>query len=219
MIIAIAIIIGIIALSAVIFFIVKNRTKDEPCDDPVEDLKPIIYIYPQEKMDVSVKLGYPDKLTVTYPQYKDSWEVEAYPNGKLIDKKTNKELYSLFWEGYNTLNNGIKDEGFIVEGKDAYKFLEEKLETLGLNDREAEEFIIYWLPKLQNNKYNYIRFETMEEQDENMPLIISPKPDSVIRINMEYKQLDKKIEIKEQKLTTPERTGFTVVEWGGTILK
>ena len=34
---------------------------------------------------------------------------------------------------------------------------------LGLNDREAEEFIVYWLPKLEENKYNLIRFETAEE--------------------------------------------------------
>ena len=188
-------------------------------ENEVEDLKPIIYLYPTKEMDVSVKLGHKDKLTVSYPEYNDGWEVKAYPSGKLIDKSTNRELYSLFWEGYNTLNNSIKDEGFIVEGKDASKFLEEKLKVLGLNDREAEEFIIYWLPKLQNNKYNYIRFETKEEQDENMPLIINPKPDSIIRINMEFKAIDKKIEIKEQKLITPKRTGFTVVEWGGTILQ
>ena len=40
---------------------------------------------------------------------------------------------------------------------------EEKLAILGLNEREAEEFIIYWLPKLESNKYNYIRFATEEE--------------------------------------------------------
>ena len=36
---------------------------------------------------------------------------------------------------------------------------------------------------------------------------------------MDYKALDKPIEVKEQKLTTPERNGFTVVEWGGSIIK
>ena len=45
--------------------------------------------------------------------------------------------------------------GFVVEGKDTIKFLEEKLKQLGLTDKEADEFIIYWLPKLENNKYNY----------------------------------------------------------------
>lgn len=183
------------------------------------DYKPIIYLYPTDITDVTVKLGYPDKLIVTYPKYDKEWDVVAYPNGKLIDKKTNRELYSLFWEGYNTESNNIKEEGFIVKGDSVQEFLEEKLSILGLNEKEQEEFIIYWLPKLMNNKYNYIRFETMEEQNRNMPLIIDPKPDTVIRVNMEYKALDDKIEIKEQKLNSPKREGFTVVEWGGTILE
>ena len=34
-------------------------------------------------------------------------------------------------------------------------------------------------------------------------------------INLGYN----KIQIKEQKLITPQRTGFTVVEWGGTEIK
>lgn len=30
---------------------------------------------------------------------------------------------------------------------------EEKLEILGLNYKETEEFIVYWLPKLEQNEY------------------------------------------------------------------
>jgi len=33
---------------------------------------------------------------------------------------------------------------------------------------------------------------------------------------MEFKPLDKPIKVQEQKIITPKRTGFTVVEWGGT---
>jgi len=45
----------------------------------VEDLvgKPIIYIYPIEKMDVEVKLGNPQYLSCTYPKYKNGWSVTA----------------------------------------------------------------------------------------------------------------------------------------------
>ena len=113
----------------------------------------------------------------------------------------------------------IKEDGFVVKGKDSIKFLEEKLEILGLNERESEEFIVYWLPKLEANKYNYIRFETIEEIEEDMPLIINPVPDTMIRIVMNFKGLDKPINVKEQKLTTPIREGFTIVEWGGTEIK
>ena len=72
------------------------------------------------------------------------------------------------------------------------------------------------VPKLESNKYNYIRFMTREEIDNNMELDINPKPDTLIRVMMEYKGLDKKIKVKDQKLPQVERTGYTVVEWGGT---
>lgn len=180
--------------------------------------KPIIYIYPEEEMEVSVKVGYPDKLTHTYPKYQDEWKVIAKPDGSLVDIKTGRNLYALYWEGKNTEKTKV-EEGFVVKGEDTISFLEEKLEILGLNEREANEFIIYWLPKLENNKYNYIRFETEEEINRNMPLYINPKPESLIRVMMEYKPLNKKIEVKEQKLETPKREGYTVVEWGGTEIK
>ena len=66
------------------------------------------------------------------------------------------------------------------------------------------------------NKYNYIRFETLDEINSYMPLIIEPQPDTLIRVLMDYKPLDKKINVNEQQLSTPIRNGFTVVEWGGS---
>lgn len=185
----------------------------------VDPAKPIIYLYPEETLDVEVKLGNPEYLSCTYPIYEDGWKVIANPDGNLIDKKTGRNLYALYWEGENIPKQINMQEGFCIKGEDTSKFLEEKLELLGLNEKEAEEFIIYWLPKMQNNKYNFIRFETIEEQNSSMPLEVTPKPDSVIRIMMDWKALDEKIEVSEQKLVTPEREGFTLVEWGGSELK
>ena len=180
--------------------------------------KPIIYLYPEDKTEVTVKVGNPQNLTHTYPKYENEWKVLAKPNGDLKDLKTGRNLYALYWEGINTVEPNM-NEGFIVKGEDTIKFLEEKLEILGLNEREAEEFIVYWLPKLESNKYNFIRFQTEKEINNNMPLEITPKPDTVIRIVMEFKGLEEPIQIQEQKLSTPQRTGFTVVEWGGTEIK
>ena len=79
--------------------------------------------------------------------------------------------------------------------------------------------IIYWLPQLEANAYNYIRFDLNETMDKYMPLNISPKPDTVIRVSMVFEGLEKPISVREQKITTPERNGFTVVEWGGSEIK
>lgn len=181
--------------------------------------KPIIYLYPVERTEVNIKLGNPEYLSCTYPKYEDVWKVIANPDGNLIDKKTGRNLYALYWEGENIPKQINMQEGFCIKGEDTAKFLEEKLEILGLTEREAEEFIIYWLPKMEDNKYNYIRFETIEEQNDSMPLDVTPRPDSIIRIMMDWKALDEKIEVNEQKLVPPEREGFTLVEWGGSELK
>lgn len=214
-------IIGLIITTVSIVFLVRviNTKKCDPNDpnEPV-DYKPVIYLYPEKETDITVKLGYKDKLLVSYPKYIDGWSVTAYPDGTLIDKDTGRKLYSLYWEGKHT-EPVVLDEGFIVRGEDSIEFLEEKLAILGLNDKEIEEFIIYWLPKLQENKCNYIRFADIDEINKNMPLEFSKEPDTIIRVLMQYKALNKPIKVKEQKLNTPNRVGFVVVEWGGSIIK
>ncbi len=181
----------------------------------IKQFKPIIYLYPEERQKVSVGLGYPEYLTCTYPKYENSWEIIAEPNGTLTDLKTGRKLYALYWEGIKPTKRKNITEGFCVKGENSAKFLEEKLATLGLTEREAEEFIVYWLPELEKNKYNLIRFETMEEIEKDMPLNITPKPDTVIRVMMQFEKSSKYVELPEQILDTPKREGFVVVEWGG----
>lgn len=181
--------------------------------------KPIIYLYPTEDMELSVKLGYEDKITCSYPQYITGWNILAETSSNLIDLKTNRNLYALYYESEAVYDFEIQEDGFIVKGTDITNFLEEKLAILGFTEREMEEFIIYWAPKLQENEYNYIRFATIEEINKNMPLEFSTQPDTLIRVLMTYKGLDTPIDVKEQQLDTPERTGFVAVEWGGTEIK
>jgi hypothetical protein len=59
---------------------------------------------------------------------------------------------------------------------------------------------------MENNTYNLIRFETKLEQDENMPLNITPEPDTIIRVMMDWRSIEEPIDIPEQQLTTPKRT-------------
>ena len=179
--------------------------------------KPIIYLYPEEETEINVKVADPEKLTVSYPKYSEQgWNVIAKPDGTLKDTQTGRELYSLYYEANTNIDKNMYKDGFIVKGEDMQSFLEEKLAILGLNERETEEFIIYWLPKLEKNKYTFIRFAESEYINSAMPLEITPTPDNVIRVLMEFKSIDKPFEIKEQKLTTPLREGYTVVEWGAT---
>ncbi len=74
---------------------------------------------------------------------------------------------------------------------------------------------MYWLPILEKNGKSLVYFELTEERDSYSPIHISPKPNSMLRMAIHVKKVDKKVNIKEQKLSTFKRTGFTAVEWGG----
>lgn len=222
--------IGVVGdITSTLYFIELDKTYAEQTinivvddinnSDPNVAYKPIIYIYPEQEQNVKVTLGSSDKLLVSYPVYNNGWNVLAKPDGTLIDNKTNRELYSLYYESENNVNFKIENEGFVISKDEIIPFLEEKLEILGLNPKEQEEFIIYWLPILQKNNYTYIRFATNEEINNNMSLQVEPSPDTMIRVLMVFKGLEEKINVKEQPLQKVTRNGYTVVEWGATIIE
>jgi len=155
--------------------------------------------------------------TCTYPEYKDGWNVIAEPDGTLTNIGDKRKYSYLYWEGISK-NQWDMSKGFVVKGEDTEEFLQEKLEYMGLTPREYNEFIVYWLPIMQENKYNLITFAG-EEYENLAKLNITPKPDSILRVMMLFKSLDKPIEIEEQEIKSFERKGFTVIEWGGTEVK
>ena len=177
--------------------------------------KPVLYLYPEEETEVSVSFEHDNYLTTTYPKYKNNWTVKAYPNGDLYDKD-GKYYYGLYWE-----EDGSSDvdfsEGFYVTKDNAIDFLEEKLTQIGLNARERNEFIMYWLPILEKNEKNLVYFELTEERNNFNRININPIPDSLLRLAIHVKKVDSKKDIKEQVLPHFERNGFVAVEWGGVI--
>lgn len=177
--------------------------------------KPVIYLYPEETTQVEVALDYDGQLAHTYPSYGDGWQVTAQPDGTLTDE-TGREYYCLFWEGESRWEYDFS-RGFCVAGLDTAAFLEDALAQLGLTDQEAQEFIIYWLPKMEGNPYNLIAFQG-EAYTGHARLSITPEPDTLLRVFMAWKPAEEPVDLPAQELTAPERTGFTVVEWGGVEL-
>lgn len=184
-------------------------------DVPMEitvPLKPVIYLYPEAATDVTVELDYVGELTCTYPAYNGGWHVTAHPDGTLFDE-TGMAYNYLYWEGSD--QSWTMDQGFCVAGSDTAAFLEDALQRLGLNRREANEFIVYWLPLMEANPYNVISFQ-QECYTEGAVLEIEPSPDSLLRVFMAWYASEEAVEIPAQALSAPKREGFTVVEWGGS---
>ena len=173
----------------------------------VGDEKPVIYLYPEQETDVRVTLDLAGELTCAYPAYGDGWSVRAAPDGTLTDESGQTYRY-LYWEGTSGTDYDFST-GFCVAGEDTAAFLEDALTQLGLNREEANEFIIYWLPQMQDNAYNLI----------SARLTIDPAPDTLLRVFMAWQPSEKFVDLPAQGLSAPERTGFTVVEWGGCAVQ
>lgn len=177
--------------------------------------KPVIYLYPQQSTEVRVQLDIHGEDAFLYPTYNDSWEFTAQPNGNLI---FGEETFNyLFWEATNSLILTPKQtaSGFFVEGKSVVQFLEDKLTTAGLNSKEQADFITYWGPRLAHNKLNFIHFEFNETCEKYANLDISPKPDNLYRIYMIWGSVSEVFDVKEQEIEQFDRSGFSVLEWGG----
>ena len=134
-------------------------------------------------------------------------------DGTLTDGQGREYSY-LFWEGASDGNPPDFSRGFVVRGSDTAAFLREKLAYMGLTPREYNEFIVYWLPRMQDNPWNLIAFQGKNYTD-SAPLTVTPRPDSVLRIFMAYRPLNAPVSVPPQELTPFVRRGFTLVEWGG----
>jgi hypothetical protein len=177
--------------------------------------EPIIYLYPQVTQKVSITFDKIVHLSDSTPQYRNGWNVIADPTGKIQNPSDNRTYPYLFWEGWSRIFP-IQSKGFVVKQSEISSFLSKILPRLGLNEKEKNDFMRVWMPYFSDSSYYFITFLDQSAIDRIAPLNISPKPDTLIRVLMDTKPLDYPIVVKEPELgSAPERSGFTVVEWGG----
>ena len=197
----------------------------------IEVEKPAIYLYPvNDSENVRVRLSlYRTDMLSTWPEpdhtyaYEYYWDVYADHDGTIYASDGAEYSY-IFWEA---TDHGIHDfsKGFCVKGEDTADFLKETLSEIGLNSRELNDMIVYWLPRMQDNAYNLITFEGLEEGDAynsfyglDVTDSAGNEADSVLRVLMVWKSVDEYTDIEPQTFADFERNGFTVVEWGGAEL-
>lgn len=198
--------------------VINISLKENPINQKIYLDKPVIYLYPTEKTEITLTLDFKGKLLTTFPKYVENWNVIADSNGQLFDTKTKRNYSSLFWDGAISFEpeHYQYESGFVVEKENLTDFLIEKLEHIGLNTTETNEFVQFWLPILERNNYNFIHFLVNDACNEVSINKVNPKPETSIRVYMEFYGLDEFTTIKEQVLTKTERKGFTLVEWGGS---
>lgn len=177
--------------------------------------KPAVYLYPEKTTAVNVQVEPQGPFTLTIPQYPwGGWDVTAMPDGTVIHE--GKTFPYLYWEA-SLPDELIKEptKGYVVAPKDMEKLFDTVLPQLGLNAKESKEFKEYWLKALPESPYYFVGVMPQNEVNELAPLNIEPKPDSVLRVTLYFKALDKKEYVQPPVLSGFTRKGFTVTEWGG----
>jgi hypothetical protein len=174
--------------------------------------KPVIYLYPTKPTNISITVD--AKITKSSPTYNNGWKVTAYPNGNLI--VNNKPYDSLFWEGIGKKYPTI-DNGFVIAQSNLSSTIHSQLSQLGLNDKETNDFMAFWIPKMPKTPYVRLTWFGTNQMNQLAPLHVNPKPDTTIRIFLDFEGLDQKISLPIEYLSAPARKGFTLVEWGGLL--
>lgn len=178
--------------------------------------KPVIYLYPETEQQVSVKVEPQGGMSYSDPAYNGGWVVRATPQGRLTEVSSGKQYPYLFWEGTGGIYQQPK-QGFVVARQDVHRFLVSSLAKLGLNTQETADFIEFWEPRMQGAPYYFVSFLGTREMDRLAPLTIEPKPDTVIRVLMDFAPLQRPIAVEGYELRSIPRQGFTVIEWGGVL--
>ena len=179
--------------------------------------KPVIYVYPEKPTQVRITLQVKDSMVFSYPRYEQGWDFMAEPSGNI--RCRNRNYAYLFWEGSAKMSNLARDwsEGFFVRSDTLTGFLERALSASGLNEREAQDFITFWAPKMQANAYNYLHFVFNKDYDQLACMQIEPKPDNLLRVFMLWSgsREAEVLPLRPQAFPKFNRKGFTIVEWGG----
>lgn len=188
--------------------------------------KPVIYLYSQEELNVSVDFESKSNVVFTYPEYSNGWNFMLKEN-QLTDAQTGRAYPYLFWEGktdnldFHVQNGCIS--GSIVKTDTVVSFLENALAAMGMNATEQTDFITFWTPRIINHDYVLIQFLDNKLYDEKIStLSVVPTPDNVLRTFMLFSPVEEHqlpLQIIPQEFEPVDRSGFTVVEWGGAMIE
>lgn len=176
--------------------------------------KPNIYLYPQAKNVISVKLEFPlgGRVIESIPFYSDEWFVEVEPDGRIENK------YDYLFYECKTPDDYQYQFGWIVERDSLLKFFNVNLLNIGFNGSEIKDFIDYWIPRLKDSPFYIIYPQFSDEINKVIKLNISKTPDSILRLFYVIKgSTDGAGEMLTPTIPVFKREGFVVTEWGVVI--
>lgn len=207
--------------------------------------KPVVYLYPPKPTKVSIQFLTPISFDVDIPKYNGGWKVLAQPDGVLTDLQPQftdcstinskkfgseyaqlacqKNIYPyLYWAGTSTkATYPAITKGWIVEKNNLSAFMNNALDGAGFTTKEKSDFLSYWMPQMMSHNTPYFRISFLQNlaMDQIAPMKVTPMPDHYYRYFLDYLPLQSKPTeaLAPESLVKINRSGFTLVEWGGYL--
>ena len=206
---------------------IKWNTNYNPCNTFVAPTdgryciaKPVIYLYPTMPTRVSVQVTTTGQVVVSNPLYpKGGWKnVLASPDGTL---QYQGKLYSELFYETSVTSFQQPTTGKTLKSSQLQQELAGIVDKLGLINSEKQEFLAFWVPRLEATHAPYIYFSLLNTSTKAQVdhVSISPKPDTQISFIAYFKPITKPRPNTLVLPPTPQRKGFVSVEWGGVMDK
>ncbi len=175
--------------------------------------KPAVYIYPElpGRFQVSLEFGAGIRLAASEPDYGDGWDVAVDADGR-IDGTWDYLFYEIAMRGEPRI-----PVGWCLPWDGLNEGLESIVTDLGLVAGEKEDFLLYWRSRLPRREYYEINPVMGDDLDAWVKLAVDPAPDSTLRFWLFFRGSDEAVDLTEPVIPAFERTGTTVVEWGGAV--
>jgi hypothetical protein len=193
-----------------------DNPEENGCDSCIMVLKPNIYIYPEEKTDLTLSLIFPQggNVVASIPEYNNGWFFTVDTSG-LID-----DSYSYLFYESSQPDVWQLAEGWVVKKEDLKDFFVKNMTDYGFSDREIKDFTDYWIPRFTAEVYE-IYPQNKQIIESVIKFEVSKKPDNLLRLFYAVRESTQKPELilPEPKIDlTFKREGFFITEWG-VVLK
>lgn len=190
--------------------------EDEGCDSCIIAYKPNIYIYPEEKTDLTLSLIFPlgGKVVASIPEYNNGWYFTVDKSG-LIDDSYDYLFYESRQPDVWQLT-----EGWVVKKEDLKDFFVENMTDYGFSDQEIKDFTDYWIPRFTAEIYE-IYPQNKQIIESVIKFEVSKKPDNILRLFYAVRESNQKpgFTLPEPQIDLKfKRVGFFITEWG-VVLK
>ena len=191
-----------------------KESSTEPIDSDTSSTivrKPNIYIYPIQKISLSVDINFPKggNIVESIPEYKNGWNINVEPNGKIDN------LYDYLFYECKIPEFAQEEYGWIIKKENLEEFFRDNLTSSGFNEKEINDFIEYWIPILVNFNYFEIYPQYKSSVDKVININFSNEPINFFRLcYLIVGRDDNSIQPKEPIIEKAIRSGYFAVEWG-----